>query len=64
MLGYEGSKYKTIEVNAKPASDDTPFFASSSDAERDYLCIVNGMSEKYAICNIMEVAFSVFVSLS
>lgn len=63
MLGYEGSEHKTIKVNAKSARDVTPFLPSISDAVRDQLCIVNGMSEKYAICHIMELAFSVLISL-
>lgn len=63
MHGYEGSEHKTIKVNAKSSCVVTPIFPSTSDAARDQLCIVNGMSEKYAICKIMEVAFSVFVSI-
>lgn len=62
MLSHEGSKHQTVKVNDKTATD-RGFLFSTLDAERHHLCFVNGMSEKYAICNIIEVALSVFVFL-
>jgi len=56
VLGYEGSEHSTIKVNDAKAADETSFRPSSSDSKRDQLCIVNGMSEEYAICIIMMVA--------
>ena len=57
MFSHEGSEYKTVKVNAKIACHAALLLPSSLDNFRCLLCIVNGMSEKYAICYTMGLAF-------
>lgn len=49
MLSNERSEHKTVKVKDRFACDAAMFFPSSSNALHYLFCIVNGMSEKYAI---------------